>query len=169
MNDDRVRDLDSDRSARFLDDHADKAELRERHYGLLQELRVLLPGVQVIVAFLLTAPFAARFGELDDLENALYGFALTAGLLSVVAFVAPTALHRVGHRTARAERLETSIRLVRAGLVLLALTLVSGLYLVARFVFDGATAVVLAGVLTAAMVWLWVYLPFSATRHHADV
>ncbi len=49
-----------DRPASELDDRADREELRERYYGLLQELRVILPGVQVLVAFLLTVPFASR-------------------------------------------------------------------------------------------------------------
>ena len=46
---------------------ADREELRTRYQMLLQELRVVLPGVQVLMAFLQTAPFAQRFGDLDDL------------------------------------------------------------------------------------------------------
>jgi Family of unknown function (DUF6328) len=51
----------SDEDTEDLDDVADREELRQRYYGLLQELRVVLPGVQVLLAFLLTAPFAQRF------------------------------------------------------------------------------------------------------------
>src|SRR3954452_24783565 len=92
-----------DRSAAELDDEADREELRRRYYGLLQELRVLLPGVQILVAFLLTAPFAARFAELDQLEKGLYGVALAAGILAIIVFAAPIAMHRVGDRQSRVE------------------------------------------------------------------
>src|SRR6059058_985626 len=101
----------SDRSAHELDDVADREELRNRYYGLLQELRVLLPGVQILVAFLLTAPFAARFTELGEVEKAVYGVALATGILAIVAFVAPIAMHRVGSRRSRVERLIWAIRM----------------------------------------------------------
>ncbi len=55
-----------DRPTGELDDEQDRDELRRRYYGLLQELRVLLPGVQILVAFLLTAPFASGFAQLDE-------------------------------------------------------------------------------------------------------
>ena len=102
-----------------LDDERDRAELRDRYYGLLQELRVVLPGVQVLVAFLLTVPFAQRFGELDDLDRGLYGAALLFTILSAIAFISPTALHRFGNRTARGQRLRVSIVMSRVGLLCL--------------------------------------------------
>ncbi len=53
--------------AQDLDDMADRDVLRNRYEVLLQELRASLPGVQILSAFLLTAPFSQRFDELDDL------------------------------------------------------------------------------------------------------
>ena len=70
-----------------LDDDADREELRQRYYGLLQELRVLLPGVQVLAAFLLTAPFAQRFGDLDRTSEIVYGVSLVSAVASVIAFL----------------------------------------------------------------------------------
>jgi hypothetical protein len=58
--------LEHDVEPERLDSERNRGELRDRYYGLLQELRVVLPGVQVLVAFLLTAPFATRFGQVDD-------------------------------------------------------------------------------------------------------
>ena len=58
-------DRDSEKRSRELDDVRDREELRRRFDMLLQEVRVGLPGVQVLAAFLLTAPFSQRFGELD--------------------------------------------------------------------------------------------------------
>src|SRR4029077_299561 len=95
----------SDTPAGELGDHADRDELRSRYYGLLQELRVLLPGAQVLVAFMLTAPFAARFSELDDVGRSLFGVALVSGSLAIISFATPSALHRFGPRTERSERL----------------------------------------------------------------
>ena len=101
------------RSASGLDDEADRSELRDRYYGLLQELRVVVTGVQVLLAFLLTVPFTQRFSQLDDSELAWFGAALVSAIFSVVAFVTPTAMHRYGKRTARGDRLRLSIVMTR--------------------------------------------------------
>lgn len=154
----------ADLGALELDDDADRDELRSRYYGLLQELRVLLPGAQVLVAFLLTAPFANRFKEVDQTGRGVYGVSLMSGMLAIIAYVSPIALHRVGSRTARAERLQWSIRMMRVGLFFLSLSLISSLFLIARFIYDEGTAVILASVLTASMVLAWVALPSSAGR-----
>jgi hypothetical protein len=158
------RRADDDASPRLLTDEQNKEELRQRHYGLLQELRVLLPGVQVLVAFLLTVPFDSRFTELDNVQQGIYGFALVTGMLAIVCFVGPTALHRVGDRTARAARLELGILLTRIGLALLALTLVSALFVVADLIYGRSTAVVLTGIVALAMVSVWLLLPRAGTR-----
>ena len=80
----------SELPAVMLDDRLDRSELRDRYYGLLQELRVVLPGVQVLVAFLLTAPFSARFADLDDVGVAAYLVALVSAVLATICRVAPT-------------------------------------------------------------------------------
>ena len=134
----------SERSAEQLDDELDRDELRQRYYGLLQELRVLLPGVQVLVAFLLTAPFAQRFTDLDSLGRTIFGVSLVSGLVAVVAFVTPTAFHRLGVRTSRSERLIWAIRMTRVGIGFMALSLVSALFVVCRLIYGTPTAVVTA-------------------------
>jgi hypothetical protein len=148
-----------DRRARDLDDDLDREELRERYYGLLQELRVVLPGVQVLVGFLLTVPFASRFPELGSVEKFLFGVALTSSMLSVVAFVGPTAFHRVGPRTARSTRLQFSIWQARFGLALLAVALVSAICLVSMFVFGNVVAAVVTAVVTVGIVSTWLVIP----------
>src|SRR3954454_21508202 len=101
-----------DEDTKYLDDVADRPELRDRYYGLLQELRVVLPGVQVLLAFLLTAPFAAKFDDLDAWGRRAYQVALTSSMLSVAFLLSPTFLHRLGDRRARRDRLMWSIRLM---------------------------------------------------------
>jgi Family of unknown function (DUF6328) len=155
---------DGDIPTRMLDNRIHRAELRDRYYGLMQELRVLLPGVQVLVAFLLIAPFADRFGTLDAAGRALYGTSLVSGLLAVVAFVSPAAHHRIGSRHARSERLRHGIVCARAGLACLALALLSALLLVARLVFPAVGALVSVVVVASSMAMLWLVVPLRSRR-----
>jgi hypothetical protein len=158
--------LEHDLEPERLDSERNRGELRDRYYGLLQELRVVLPGVQVLVAFLLTAPFATRFGYVDDAGQALFGAALTLGVLAVIAFVTPTVLHRFGDRTARSMRLQVSIAMVRIGLVLFGLSMVCALAVVLRFLFDPTWATALIVGTTLAMVVLWGVVPRLVRHHH---
>lgn len=160
----RVDERDDDRSTRDLDDHADRAELRRRYYGLMQELRVLLPGAQVLVAFLLTAPFANRFGELDRLGTTLYLVALLSGMSAVVFFVTPTAVHRFGRRQARHQRLADAILVTRVGIGLLALSLLAAESVIVRLVAGGAVAVGVTGASAALLTVLWVLVPLRTRR-----
>lgn len=157
-------DAGDDRPLAALDDRADRAELRRRYYGLLQELRVLVPGSQILVAFLLTAPFADRFPQVDHLGRVFYGIALTTSVLSVITFITPTAIHRVGHRRSRVGRLRWSIRTMRLGLVSLGVALTSAFLVVSRAVFDDWIAWALAGAVVATMVSMWVVVPHYAGR-----
>jgi MFS family permease len=164
-----VDDLDrpdgpSDRDTKYLDDIVDRPELRDRYYGLLQELRVVLPGVQVLLAFLLTAPFASKFDDLDSWGRRAYQIALTSSMLSVTFLLSPTFLHRFGERTARRDRLLWSIRLMVVGLILLGISLLTALWGVARFVFGDATAWELVVPVAVTMLVLWVVLPFTLRR-----
>jgi MFS family permease len=156
----------SDKDTAELDDVRDRDELRQRYYGLLQELRVVLPGVQVLLAFLLTAPFAQRFEELDGWGRRSFGLALTSSMFSVVCLIGPTFLHRLGERTARSARLVWSIRLMTVGLVLLGISLVTAMWSVARLVFGTTTAWWLVTPVIVTMLVLWVILPLSLKHRH---
>jgi hypothetical protein len=158
--------FESDRPADELDDERDRDELRRRYYNLLQELRVLLPGTQIMVAFLVSVPFANRFTELGSGLRAVFGVALASGMGAVVVFVTPTALHRVGSRRSRSERLTWAIRMARAGLVLLAVSLTSSTALVAGLVYGPTASALTALVVAAAVIALWLVLPLGGTRAH---
>jgi MFS family permease len=156
-----------DRDLSELDDVKDREELRNRYQTLLQELRVVLPGVQVLLAFLLTIPFSQRFGELDDTGRNTFGFAMVTAMLSVVCLLTPTVFHRIGGRQERKARLAWGIRLTVVGLGLLAMSLVSGLWCVARFVFGTTTAWWLAAIVAGSIVSLWLALP-SIVAHERN-
>lgn len=154
--------------ARQLDDEDDRDELRRRYGMLLQELRVLLPGVQILVAFLLTAPFASGFHEVDDTGRVLFGAALTSGLLSILAFTTPIALHRFGERSARSDRLVTSVRALRVGVAFLGVSLLSSFAVVVRVIYSPGLAAVLIAVIGVAMASSWLALPQLMRRHDRD-
>ena len=158
---------ESERPTRELDDVADRDELRNRFDMLLQELRVSLPGVQVLTAFLLTAPFSQRFGDLDLWGRRAYGVALTSSMLSVICLIAPTLLHRLGERRARSHRLQWSVRLMLTGLGLLGVALLSAMWGIARFVFGTETAWWLTGPAFVLIVSVWLVLPLTLRQHTA--
>jgi hypothetical protein len=159
----------ADLPAERLDDQRDRSELRDRYYGLLQELRVVLPGVQVLVAFLLTVPFSTRFDDLDDLGVATYLVALVAAVAATVLCVGPTVYHRAGGRTARSARLVWAVRMTRAGLALLAVSLLSAVFCVTRFVTTDRLAGWVSAGLAVLLVSSWVALPLMTAnqRHHS--
>lgn len=127
---------------------------------------MLLPGVQVLVAFLLTVPFASHFDDLDQSGRALFGVAIVSGALSVIVFMTPIALHRFGDRRDRVERLQLSIQLARIGLVLFGIALTSAVLVVVTFVFSTAAASVLIALVVVPMVGLWVVLPLRTRNDH---
>ncbi len=123
---------------------------------LLQELRVALPGVQVLFAFLLTVPFSQRFKELSDFEEKLYFGVLICVCLATVLLVAPTVGHRILFRRQQKEYLVTvANNLSLAGMVLLALAMVGAVALISGFLFGTATAVVSSAVMAVAFAGFW--------------
>ena len=130
----------------------------------MQELRVLLPGVQILVAFLLTAPFALRFDDVDRTGRAFYGLAMGAGTAAIICFVTPTAIHRVGRRRSRRSRLVWSVRLLRIGLALFGLALSNALALVARLVYGETESLIVGATCLGLVAAMWVVLPWIAGR-----
>jgi hypothetical protein len=156
---------DSEKDVTQLDDVADRQELRNRYDLLLQEVRVALPGVQILLAFLLTVPFAQAFDDLDAWGRRAYGVALTGSMLSVVCLLTPAVLHRLGQRRARRVRLVWSIRLQVLGLIFLAIALIAALWGVARFVYGTSLAWIITVPTMAFLLLCWVALPLSVRRH----
>ena len=134
-------------------------EDRERYRELLEELRVVLPGVQVLFAFLLTAPFSARFEELDSVGLNGYFVALISAALSTVMFMTPTSYHRIAPREDRSRRLRFAVRLTMGGMATLVLAIAAAVFVVTRFVFGVGAAGILAGGVLAAAGLLWYAIP----------
>ncbi len=133
---------------------------------LLQELRVMQTGVQILTGFLLTVPFQQRFTELDAYQGDVYLVLVTLALAATGFIVAPVSLHRfLFRRHLKRELVESADKLSQAGLTMLALVLAgSGLLL-----FDvvvGRTAGVVAGAAVAVgLAIVWLVIPARLSRH----
>src|SRR6185503_3626275 len=101
-----------------------KEERADRNLSeMLQELRVALPGVQVLFAFLLTVPFSQGFTKLTTFQEKLYFAILLSTAMATALLVAPTANHRLLFRKRDKERIVVvSNRLSILGLIFLALS-----------------------------------------------
>jgi hypothetical protein len=132
---------------------------------LLNELRVALPGVQVLFAFLLVVPFSQRFGVLTAGDRRVY-FAAVLGSAAASAFlIAPSAHHRLRFRSGNKERmLKTANGLAIAGMVALAFSMGCAVYVISSVLHSTATAAVITGVVTAGIVGLWFVLPLTYPR-----
>lgn len=129
---------------------------------LLNELRVAIPGVQVLFAFLLTVPFNRRFGDTDSFQHSVYLVALLASALSSALLMATAAQHRLLFREPRKEQLLLrGNRLAIGGFVALAFAISASLLLVIDFVFGTVPAAVLTAVAAGVFAWTWWLLPLS--------
>lgn len=148
-----------------MPDNARNGERKERireANELLQEIRVILPGVQVLFAFLLTVAFTRRFTELAGYQRDVYFAALLATAFATILFVAPTAQHRLLWRQhARSQRLRLANGLVIAGSLCLAVAVGCVVFLVADFIYGVATAVVATALVAGAIFVLWYLLPLT--------
>jgi hypothetical protein len=132
---------------------------------LLQELRVALPGVQVLFAFLLTVPFTQRFESLTSFQEKLYFGVLLGAALSTALFIAPTAGHRLLFRLQEKEYLVVvANRLALAGLGMLALSMCGVIALISDVLF-GATATIITTTASALVFGgLWYAGPLLRRR-----
>jgi cation transport ATPase len=127
---------------------------------LLQELRIALPGVQILFAFLLVVPFNNRFSETDDLQRNVWFAALLLALGAVACFITPTAYHRIRFRQFDKERLVmTATRLSVVGLVCLATALSASAFFVTGFVFSDRAAAFVTAIAAGVIGGLWFALP----------
>jgi len=133
---------------------------------LLNELRVILPGVQFLFAFLLTVPFSQRFAELDGLETGAFFLTLLCAAIATALLMAPSAQHRVLWREGvREQRLELGNTLTIVGLAFLVPAMVGAVFVVSAFIFGLATALIVTILLILFFALLWFVLPL---RYRGD-
>lgn len=141
-------------------DESEEQRLDRNLEQMLQELRVALPGVQVLFAFLLTVPFTQAFPTLSEFERKGYFFVLMATALATALLIAPTAIHRLLFREGmKREIVMRSNTLSIIGLAVLALAMTSAVALVAHIAFGASAALVTGLCAGTVLVGLWYILP----------
>lgn len=144
-----------------MPDKESKPERLDRELGeLMQELRVLLPGVQVLFAFLLTVPFAQRFSQVSEGDKRLFVTALICTALASALLIAPGAFHRVLFRSRDKDWLvSVSNGLALAGTAFLAVAMTCVVYLVTDVIYDSRAAGLVAAPIGAIFVIVWYVVP----------
>jgi len=136
---------------------------------LLNELRVALPGVQVLFAFLLTVPFSQGFAQTTAFQRDLLFGVLSATAISAALLIAPSAWHRIRFRRRDKEViLLTSNRMAIAGLGFLAIAMVGAVMLIANFVFSDTLTVVSGVIAVLIFGGLWYALPLARAVGQSD-
>ena len=130
---------------------------------LLNELRVALPGVQVLFAFLLAVPFANGFPKLGKLDRDVFFVAFITTALSTVCLIAPSSFHRLRWREHDKERLlVVSNILTIIGLGFLAIAITAVVFVITDFLFHRAWAAVFTAIIAVVFLVLWYGLPLRA-------
>jgi uncharacterized protein DUF6328 len=129
---------------------------------LLGELRIALPGVQVLFAFLLVVPFNQGFDQVTDFQRKLYLGTLLCAAAASAFLIAPSMHHRISFRKQDKEHLVvTANKLAIVGLTLLAIAMIGAIVLVTDVIYSSATTIV-AGVLLAGLFgMLWYAAPIK--------
>jgi Family of unknown function (DUF6328) len=139
----------------------DEQEKQDRQMiELLNELRVALPGVQFLFAFLLTVPFAQGFKRVDGLDRALFYATLLCTAVSTVCLIAPSATHRLRfHAGDRAYVIETAHKYMIAGLIFLALAIIGALVMITDLLYSGAAVFAFPAAVALGLVAIWFVRP----------
>src|SRR5215510_2027296 len=138
----------------------DERQLQKKHdkelIEFLNELRVALPGVQVLFAFLLVVPFTNGWDRVTEVQRYAYFSAFICTAVSTALLIAPSTYHRLRWREGDKEyMLVTANRLAIAGSVFLAAGITATVFLIADVLFGNAWAAVIAGLIGALFAWLW--------------
>lgn len=136
---------------------------------LLNELRVLLPGVQIIFAFLLAVPFTDRFKEIGDTNRAIYFATLCCAAMAALLLIAPSALHRIDFRLIdKGALVKISNRLAIAGSFFIALAMVGALSFVSLLLYGTTATIIVATIATALFVGGWYVMPLRWRAKHPE-
>ncbi len=140
--------------------------------SLLEGLRTSLPGVQVLFAFLLTAPLQSKFGDLSGRDKTAFSIAFYAAGISSVLLIAPSVHQRIRAPISGIERqskrhlvLTTWVAIL--GSVSMGIAMIATTYLVSRLTLDSTPAVLATSVLAATMIWAWFFLPLVTFNRKA--
>jgi hypothetical protein len=132
---------------------------------LLNELRVAIPGVQVLFAFLLIVPFSQGFSSVTTSQEYVYFATMLCTAVSAALLIAPSSHHRLLWREhEREKRLRAGNRLTIGGLSFLALAMLGAVFLISDVIFGPVTAAVATVVIGMVFGWFWYGQPLLRLR-----
>ncbi|MYT34111.1 DUF6328 family protein [Streptomyces sp. MspMP-M5] len=150
--------------------HETEEERADRRWTeLLQEVRVIQTGVQILFGFLLTVVFTQRFASLSTADRTIYVITLLLGASTTGALVGTVTFHRLvaGHRL-KPQTVLWAARLALVGVVLLLATVASALLLILRLALNAEAAPWVVAVLVAWFVGCWFVLPAWVLRRYSS-
>jgi len=140
----------------MADDESNEDRHNRELIELLNELRVALPGVQVLFAFLLAVPFARGWSTITAFQKDVFFVAFIGAAVSSVLLIATSSIHRIGWRVSDKEQIvRVGNRLSIGGLLSLAVAIVSVVLLVADYIFDRTTAIATAAAVATVIAATW--------------
>ncbi|MFG2530242.1 DUF6328 family protein [Streptomyces sp. NPDC048516] len=149
--------------------HESPEERADRRWNeLLQEVRVIQTGVQILFAFLLTVVFTPRFATLEPTDKIIYVVTVLLGAATTGALIGTVTFHRLvtGHRL-KPETVLWASRLAVLGIVLLLGTVTSALLLILRIALHNSAVPWVVTGLVAWFVVCWFVLPAWVLRHYS--
>ena len=150
-------------------DETERERVNRELIELLNEVRVALPGVQVLFAFLLILPFQQGFSKTSEFDRVIYTIALLFSAVAAALFIAPSAYHRLNfRRDIKEEMLFDSNKLIIAGLVCTAIGIACSVYLVVDVVQGAAAAAVATAAAVLVYGVLWLALPIARRGEPKD-
>jgi hypothetical protein len=140
-----------------------EGERLDRNLGeLLQELRVALPGVQVLFAFLLAVPFQQGFQQVTEFQKKVYFATLIFTAISATMMISPSAYHRITFRYQQKRRLVYyANRFAIVGIAFLALAMTGAILLITDVLFSTTAAIVVATLALLTFGFFWFALPLK--------
>lgn len=148
-------------------DETENERLDRNWNEMLQELRVIQTGTQILTGFLLAAVFQSRFDELDDYQRTIYLCLVVTCVLSTVFGLAPVSLHRALFRQrAKKQVVHVTDRILQVTMVGVALTLAGTAMLIFDFVLGRVWGIAIGVVVLLVVLGVWVVLPRAVRRRH---
>lgn len=143
-----------------MTDESPKERVDRELIELLNELRVALPGVQVLFAFLLVLPFQQGFADAPMPERIVYMGALLSSAIAGVLLIAPSVYHRINfRRKVKQEMLYDSNRMLITATVFIALGITASLFVITDYLFGPALAIVVVVLSLTLHGLLWYTFP----------
>ena len=141
---------DSDRS------EEEQERLNRQMSELLNEVRVAMPGVQVLFGFLLAVPFQQRFQMVNGFQRDVYFVTLLSAATATAFLIAPSAYHRVAFQQHdKPKIIKIGTRQFLVGLAALAVAMNGAVLLVTDVLFKAPTVIVTVACVASMFAWLW--------------